>query len=98
MRKTLVAAALSAIASVALAHDQQYGGNADLYSSPLLDHGPGGPTGEPQKGRGDMYASIVENPPQLVKAHPKPEAEPWDPADAWKGWGDEYQNIMIGSQ
>ena len=98
MNKILAAAVLSAIASVAMAHDEHFAGKTDSYGDPLLDHGRGSPTGEPQKGRGDLYAGIVENPPQLQKAHPKPEAEPWNPADAWKDRGDQYQNIMFSGR
>ena len=70
MKNTITAAAIAILASTTTtwANDKQFGGNEDMYQSPLMDHDKGAPTGEVMKGEGDLYGSHMEN-PKDVKPH-----------------------------
>jgi len=96
MKKIIAAILLSSAASLAMAHHGDLANNPDLYASPLLDHSAAA-SGEPLKGEGDLYGSIIEN-PDLFKSDPNAKVEPWTPADEWKTRGDLYQNVMFGDQ
>ncbi len=73
----IAGAAALALAGTAGAHDRHLEGNADLYQSPLVEHGPGVRAGQGQKGEGDLYASHLANAEDVT---PDPGARPERPA------------------
>ena len=97
MKKLLAIAALLVLSSTAWAHHEHFGGNGDMYQSPLMDHGPGGATGKVQKGQGDLYASHLEN-PEDVRSNPNVKPEPYDYKNAWKTEGDQYQSVIFENE
>jgi hypothetical protein len=70
MKKIITAATIAFLvtATTTWANDKQFGGNEDMYQSPLMDHDKGAPTGEVMKGEGDFYGSHMAN-PEDVKPH-----------------------------
>jgi len=57
MKKLLAILGLALIASSVSAHHIVFGGNPDLYQSPLLDHDRGETAHAVQRGIGDNYGS-----------------------------------------
>ena len=73
MKKVLAVVTMALLSSVAMAHDQTFGGNSDMYGSSLMDHDSGDPKGqEAQKGEGDLYGSHLANPEDVT---PDPNAK-----------------------
>jgi hypothetical protein len=71
---SIAAIAILGMSSATWAHDEHFGGNADMYGSALTDHSKPAPSGaEGQKGEGDLYASHMENPEDV---RPNPNARP----------------------
>lgn len=46
MKKLIIAGTFSLLATTAFALDKHLGGESEFHGNPLLDHGPGAPTGE----------------------------------------------------
>ena len=78
MKKVLAVIAIALLSTAAIAHDEHFADNEDMYGSALIDHGPGGQGGlEAQKGEGDLYGSHVANPEDVsINLNAKP--EPFD--------------------
>jgi hypothetical protein len=75
---TIAAIAILGTTTAAWAHDEHFGGNADMYGSALTDHSKPAPTGsEGQKGEGDLYASHMVNPEDIAT---NPDARPEMPS------------------
>ncbi len=68
MKKIIAIAAIAILGTTtaAWAHDKHFGGNPDMYASPLMDHGKGAPSGEVMKGEGDLYGSHIVNPEDVA--------------------------------
>ena len=84
MKKIIAIAAIAILGgsvTATWAHDQQLGGNEDLYGSMLMDHKPGSQGHEGQKGEGDLYGSHVAN-PEDISPTPGAKPEPIDPSNA----------------
>jgi hypothetical protein len=63
MKKVLAVIAIALLSTAAIAHDEHFADNEDMYGTALTDHGPGGKGGlEAQKGEGDLYGSHIANP------------------------------------
>ncbi|MEN8180397.1 MAG: urea transporter [Pseudomonadota bacterium] len=72
MKKIIAFASLALLTSVAWSHDKTFGGNPDLYGSPLLDHGKAERAHAVQMGIGDSYGSqlIPQPADHMHKAEP----------------------------
>ncbi|BAO44372.1 hypothetical protein [Thiolapillus brandeum] len=82
MKKLIAITSIAILGSTtaAWAHDQHFGGNEDMYQSALLDHGKGAPTGQSQKGEGDLYGSHMAN-PEDVATNPNVKRKQLKPSD-----------------
>lgn len=80
MKQLIAIAGLALMTSAAWAHDEHFGGNDDMYNSPILDHGPGETVTAVQRGVGDQYASILITQPadHTHMADPADNSK-WDP-------------------
>ncbi|MBA1443721.1 MAG: hypothetical protein M3H12_19540 [Chromatiales bacterium] len=63
MKKIFAIIGLALLTSAAWAHDEHFGGNPDMSSSPIMDHGTGERAHALQKGEGDLYASQMISQP-----------------------------------
>ena len=98
MKKMIAVATLALLSSAAWAHDKDFAGDSDMYQSPILEHGPGSPTGEVQKGEGDLYGSHMEN-PEDVTPDPNFKPKPYDAeAAARKADPDGSEHSQVGNQ
>jgi hypothetical protein len=75
MKKLLAIVAIALLSTAAVAHDEHFADNEDMYGTALTDHGPGGKGGlEAQKGEGDLYGSHMANPEDVsINKNAKPE-------------------------
>ena len=87
MKKIFAIASLALLTSTAWAHHDTFGGNPDLYGSPLLDHGTAKYAQAVQMGIGDSYAS------QLIP-QPADHMHKAEPADLSVNDPEGYRDIM----